>query len=163
MTKKEAVKKELDEISKKNGGMLLPAIIVEYAKNRKTVLHSCFTWDDTEAAQQWRLHQARMLIRVIVTVLPNDDETEFRAFVSLKNDRYSHLGYRPMISVLEDEDLKNQMLEEALVEMIVFKEKYKNLRELVGVFDEMEKIIVTKKVRTRPLNERKDSRVSARA
>ena len=163
MAKKETILKELNYLSKKNGGMLMPPEVVEYAKNKSTALHSCFTWDDTRAAQQWRFHQARMLIRVMVMVLPNDDGTEFRAFVSLKDDRYSHLGYRAMVSILQDEDLTAQMLEEALEEAAIWREKYKELKQLVGIFEEMDKVIVRRKIPIRQLVLRKDSRIAARA
>jgi len=140
MTRKEAVLKELNTITQKHDGMLRPVDVVEFAKNERTVLHSCFTWNNTEAAEQWRIHQARMLIRVTVAVFQDDDETEYRAFVSLKDDRYGHLGYRPMISILGDGDLTEKMLEEALEEMATFKEKYKQLHELVAVFAEIDKV-----------------------
>ena len=162
MTKKEAFLKELNIISKKNDGMLRPIDVVEFAKNQKTALHGCFTWNNSEAAEQWRLHQARMLIRVTVTILSNDDETEYRAFVSMKDDRYSHLGYRPMISVLEDEELRETMLEEALEEMQIFKEKYKSLKELALVFEEMDRAFVSiPKKKRLPLEKEERAQLSA--
>lgn len=140
--KKDDVLKELTFIAQEHEGMLRPEDVVEYAKNKRTVLHGCFTWDDSEAAIQWRLQEARMLIRVAVTVLPNEEETTCRAFVSMKDDRYSGLGYRPMLSVLTNDEQRATMIQEALAEMEVFKAKYKNLVELASVFEEMEKVSV---------------------
>jgi hypothetical protein len=134
--------KELNQIAEIDG-TLRPEAVVAFAKNPKTELHHCFTWDNTKAAHQWRLHEARMIIRVSVTII-SDDADECRAFVSLKSDRHAGIGYRSMISILDDEELRELMLQDALEEMQTFKEKYKDLKELCEVFDAMDKIIVKK-------------------
>jgi len=51
-------------------GRLTAETVVRAAAAPNHPLHDHFEWDDTEAGQQWRLHQARMLIaqvRVVVT------------------------------------------------------------------------------------------------
>lgn len=160
MKKKERIKLELNKIAQRDG-MLNPHNVVRFAENPKTALHSCFTWDDTKAAENWRLHQARMLIRVVVNVIPFDgEENEYRAFVSLKEDRYGHIGYRPMVSVLNSADLREQMLAEVIEEMEVFKEKYKQFKELVEIFDMAQSRVrnlshrIAKKVPRKPIETR---------
>ena len=64
------VSEELDLISRKNGGVVLPEAVVEFAKDPETALHSRFDWDDSEAAAKWRLVQARQVIRLELTVVP---------------------------------------------------------------------------------------------
>ncbi len=137
---KERVKAELEGIAKKNGA-LNPHDVVKFAENPKTALHACFTWDDGEAAIKWRVHEARMLIRVIVNVIPVDGEDrEYRAFVSLKDDRHLGTGYRTMVSILDDEELRDQLLKDALEEMEAFQAKYKDIQELCDVFVAIEKV-----------------------
>jgi hypothetical protein len=143
VTKKEEYLKELNEIASQNDGMLRPEDVVAFAKNPTTALHGCFTWDDTEAAQSWRLQQARQVIRVAVTVLPGGNPLKYRAFVSLKEDRYNDQGYRTMVDVMGDERLREIMLIEAMAEMQVFMAKYENLKELASVFAEMQKVVKT--------------------
>ena len=46
-------------------GKLRPIDVVERARDPKSVLHDCFEWDDTKAAEQWRLRQAAQLIREV--------------------------------------------------------------------------------------------------
>src|SRR5689334_11733238 len=86
---------ELQEIAKENNGILLPKDVVERAKDQNSALHSWFKWDDEEAAEQWRLQQARQLIReVYVKIkLPDGKMVSEQVFVSLKNDRVDG-GYR---------------------------------------------------------------------
>jgi len=137
---RERILQELNEIVKKDG-TLRPESVVAFAKNPKTVLHKHFEWDDTVAAHQHRLHQARMIIRVSVMVISNDDDKKYRVFYSLKSDRSNGIGYRPMVSIFSDEDLKKQMLQDALEDMQAFKQRYIELKELSEVFEAMEKLL----------------------
>jgi hypothetical protein len=64
---------ELELLRAEGGGVLLPERIVEFARSANTAMHSAFTWDDGEAAQRWRLAQAKQVIRAAVTMLPRPD------------------------------------------------------------------------------------------
>jgi hypothetical protein len=47
-----------EELAKlKKRGKLSPSDVVEFARDEKTALHSCFEWDDSVAAREYRLHQ----------------------------------------------------------------------------------------------------------
>ena len=141
MKKKDLIKFELEKIANKKGGLLNPHDVVEFARNEKTALHSCFDWDNSEAAEKWRLHQARMLIRIVVNIIPQVDENkEYRMFVSLTPDRQPGNGYRPVLTVLSKDMLKAQMLMDAMSEQKAFRKKYETVRELCGVFKEIDKL-----------------------
>lgn len=126
---------ELERIAKQNDGILQPEIVVEEARRPSSPLHSKFTWDDTEAAHQYRLEQARRLIRVVVQMIPNTADSHERVWVSLKKDRENEGGgYRTLVSVLSDKDLREQLLAQAFEDMEYFQEKYNHLQELSEVF-----------------------------
>lgn len=135
----DAQKKELDVLRKRNGGLLPPAKVVEFARDPSTALHARFTWDDGEAAEQWRLHEARNVVRVYVYV-PEGATEPIRAYVSLREDRRAEGGYRSVPDVLKSPDLRSKMLAEALAELEVFQRKYRQLTELESVFTEAEKV-----------------------
>lgn len=135
---KEKIFKELSKIAKNNGGFVNPHKVVEYAKNPKSAMHSCFDWDDTEAASKWRVHQARLLItQIFVTVSPSNNEP-VRALVSLVGDRNRQGGYRLMGSVLKDDDLTKRMLNDAKAMMVIFIARFKKLEKVTAVIDAME-------------------------
>jgi hypothetical protein len=48
-----------------NGGRLTAEAVLEAAKHRDHPAHPHFTWDDSEAAHQQRLYEARRLIRSV--------------------------------------------------------------------------------------------------
>jgi len=136
MSRRDNIVYELNQLVEQHNGSVLPQQVVEFAIDETTELHSYFEWDENEAAAKYRLHQARTLLRVHVRlILPNGDPENVRAFVSLTDDRRNRNGYRPMVSVLEDEELRRALVIDAIGELRVFERKYKALNELSAVFE----------------------------
>lgn len=135
--------KTLRILASGNAGVLQPEAVVEAARPDDSPLHSSFTWDDTEAAHQYRLWQARVLIRSIVQYIDvGGEEKEFRVFTSLSSDRTGNGGgYRETVAVLSDNKYHNQLLADAHDEMIRFNAKYASLKELAGVIGEIKKVL----------------------
>lgn len=131
--------KELERVAAQNRGLLLPEQVVEAARPQRSVLHSRFTWDNTEAAHQHRLWQARQLISICVEVLPGSKE-ESPVFVSLSPDRHTGQGYRALVSVMSKQEEREQLLRDALSDMNRFQQRYRQLRELAQVFAEIKKV-----------------------
>ena len=131
---------ELERIREENGGLLKPDSVVGEAEDPESPLHGCFNWDDAEAGYQYRLIQAASLIRTVtVHVVPRPDtDLKVRAFVSLPSDR--GVGYRRVEEVLADPMHRSELLEMAKRELLAFKNKFKALSELAGVFAEIDRI-----------------------
>ena len=142
MIKSEDVYRELEKIRKKCGGVLKAEAVVTAAKNPNNPLHDRFEWDDTEAATRWRLRQARELIRVSGQVIEGDSEP-IQAYVSLKSDQRIRDGgmFRPMVEVLQDDDLSEQLLADAKEDMLAFTRKYRKLKKLKDVIAAMEGVL----------------------
>lgn len=138
---------ELETIRLHNGGILRPIDVVEFARDPKSALHGRFQWDDTEAAAEYRIWQARQIIRVTVRVVSNS-VTPIRAYVSLIDDRENEGGgYRALADVLSDKDLLAAMLAQALAELELFRAKYSMLEALKPLFDAVDE--VTEKAKKR--------------
>lgn len=132
-------KHELEQICTQAGGVLRPEDVVVFAKNPRTALHSWFTWDDTAAAREHRLWQARQVIRVCVTVQDNQQGPPLRTYVSLYEDRGQD-GYRLLTDVMSDEEMRDKLLTQALSELRTWQEKYRQLEKLVPIFAAAEKV-----------------------
>jgi len=144
------IQKELEAIRKANHGMISPEKVVEFASDPETALHSKFTWDNSKAAQEYRLWQARTLIRVQVAYLPQSPGVPVRAFVSLSTERNSKTGgYRPIQFVLKTKPLREQMLIDALAELEAIRCKYSTLKALAPVFAAMDNVIASAKAKPR--------------
>ena len=57
-----SVTKRLREMSQENGGKLTPELLFEDARNPDSPLHPQFDWDDSTAAEKYRIQQARNLL-----------------------------------------------------------------------------------------------------
>lgn len=143
---------ELKRLAEAAGGLLHPEVVVESARDERSPLHGNFLWDDSEAAQRYRLVQARMLLSISVEYV-NDGPKKIptKVFVSLSTDRHrkgGRGGYRTFIDVMEDPDKKKQLLQDADEAMTHFQEKYKSIGELSRVFLMMKRVkpLLTKKI-----------------
>lgn len=114
-----AIRRELTKLKKRNGE-LKPSDVVDFARDKKTALHSCFEWNDGEAAHRYRLWQAQHVIRVHVVVIdPGNGETVVHPeFVSIdRND-----AYRAVTDVLQEEDAKTSLLQQTIRRLQSIKE-----------------------------------------
>ncbi len=107
--------------------------IVDAARDESSVLHSLFEWDDTEAAEQWRLYQARHIVRKVYIVLSKHEERKTRFYVSLRSEREKGGGViRVVTNIMSDDDLRAEYIEDAKADLKAFRDKYETLRELSG-------------------------------
>lgn len=139
-----AIREELERL--KVDGIIRPSDVVEAAQEPASPLHDWFQWDDGEAAHQYRLDQARKLLRVYV-VTDTPESAPVRALVSLTTDRSNGGGYRAVADVMSDDALREQMLRDAFTQLRNTQEKYRHLQALADVWravDEAERKSATK-------------------
>ena len=137
MKKMEAVRRELERIRKSHGNILRPEDVVEAAQNELSPLHRFFTWDETKAAHEYRLWQARQLIaNVTIEIRGEKTDAYWNATVTVKKEKVQ--GYFSTKDVLSNEELYRQVLEEALRELRYWQKKYKQIKELKNVINEEE-------------------------
>lgn len=120
---------ELEDIKQK--GNLTPDRIVDRAKNSKSILHQYFDWDDTEAAEKWRLQQARQITNHIIEVVSiRGEEVEERAYFSVtaKNDEVSYVSLSEAITT---PSYKKQLLKDMETTL-------ENLLRIIKLFSSME-------------------------
>lgn len=85
-------------------GPLTPAKIVEAATDPSSPLHTLFEWDDTEAARNFRLDQARAVVQeVTYRVVTGTDEIVTRSFGSVH--REGKREYVHVEDIARDEEL----------------------------------------------------------
>jgi hypothetical protein len=139
------IQEELEYIRIQNGGLLDPVKVVAYARNSETALHHKFEWDDSVAAEQYRIWQARKIISLELTIVQGikSESVSIRTYSSLSDDRRGEeaRGYRLSMDILSDEDLTQRLLEEARQEMRLFRRKYEKLKELSKVFEAMDSLL----------------------
>lgn len=128
-------------------GLVMPNDVVEAARPSNSPLHPYFDWNDGKAAHEWRLQQARYLIRqcVEVTELIKDKPQEIHVFVSLLSERTNKGGYRFVVDVLSDKEQREEMLQMALDELTKIRNRYAELRELASLFEAIDRTVAKRR------------------
>lgn len=138
---------ELIKISNSIG--LTPENVIEQAKSKSNPLHDYFEWDNSLASEKWRKQQARFLINEISWVIEKQDyktkEVTFKitpAFESvnvINESGESNKEYKPIYEIMNQEDLRRQVLSNAIREIDFWQNKYRELRELTPIFNVINK------------------------
>ena len=136
-------KADADEVGKLCEGLnkgvgLTAKNLVDASREEGSLLHDEFEWNDAVAGEKYREEQARkIIINLAVTVEDKEGGVE-RAYVSI--DRGSK-SYESITTVLADTEKTTALLDLALRDLQAFKQKYARLKELTGVFREIDKLI----------------------
>lgn len=124
----------LDQI-RQDHGRLTPAIVLEVAADPEHLLHSRFTWDDDEAADRWRLSQARDLIRRCRVVARPGTDTQgpqtIRAYHSLPDEQGR--AYQPAHEVAEDPVARRILLAEMERDWQTLKRRWQHFAEFADM------------------------------
>lgn len=151
----EVAEKELSAIHEKFGSLTTHNVL-QCARSPESPLHDYFVWDDTEAAEKYRLMQAGQLIRSI-RVRISKAAPPVRRFVNVRRDEEGELSinpfensnneYKPVEEAMKSPLIKEHLFEKALYEIECFERKYSHMKEFAGIFNELRKL---KKKRKRP-------------
>ena len=120
--------KVADEIG---DGKVTPQEVLEKARDENSELHKCFEWDDSIAAEKYRLQQARQIIINLVYAPKTEEVQPVRCF-QITTERCT---YQQTKMFLVQEDEYQSLLKRAKSELENFKAKYKTLSELEEVFN----------------------------
>lgn len=104
------------------GSSATTAQILDKARDKHTELHKCFDWDDAEAAEKWRLQQARHIVcNLVIKEKSDTPRPEVRVFFKTDADN----GYKPTVLIMQDKDEYRKLLDLALAELNSFKLQFK--------------------------------------
>ncbi len=121
----EIVGDEIGKLIERHEGQLTAAVLVDAAHHKTSKLHNCFEWDDTEAARQYRLEQARRLIRAVIVYegsTEDKEEVHYRAFPNIETDEGNY--YTTMARVTRTPKLRKQLGDQILRDLEYLMEKH---------------------------------------
>lgn len=122
----------LEAMRVSHGGRLTPQSVVEEASSPGSPIHKAFTWDDTKAAHDHRVWQARQLIGHITVEYEDRPITErVRAFANVTIDKCQY--YDSMRVVVDDPAKRQQILADAMREIDSWRRRYAAIEELAGI------------------------------
>lgn len=111
---------------KQREGVLTPSHVVADAKPKASPLHACFTWDNTEAADKYRLWEARKLVNslVVAQLDGNNIDREVRAYVHISADE---ARYERVDVAMGDDVMSSEVLGKAALELKRWRDRYSAL------------------------------------
>lgn len=112
-------------------------MIVELAVKPSCPLHSFFEWDDEKAAEEYRLTQARLLLRSIIIIDETVEGGTVRAFYNVVEPHLEGKTYVSLKRVLNEPELRQQVIEYAYAELVGWRERYKRYSEFKSIFKEI--------------------------
>ena len=124
-------KADAQKCGEEMGNSPTPESLLEKAKDPTSELHKCFEWDDTKAAEKYRLVQARQMIQFIIIKDTKTKENQVRYFQISKEPQV----YKPVTFFLENEDEYTTLLDRAKRELKAISERYSKLTELEEVLE----------------------------
>lgn len=120
------------------GDSFSPEAIVEAAKDEDSELHKCFEWDDTKAAQEYRKHQARVIVAsLVIRTETTDNEPVAVRVISSTGVRNE---YKPTVKLIEVEQDYADLLARAKRELQAIRIKYKVVEELREIFEAIDEL-----------------------
>ena len=134
MTRLEALR----AIAARNGGMIMPSQVVDEARDPASVLHGSFEWDDTVAAEKYRVIQAQKLIRAfVVTIECGGEKIDVPAFVGVsadRNEKSANNPYHRIENVKEYPDILAVAEKDALNQLVAIRKRHGHLKRLSDVW-----------------------------
>lgn len=136
-------------------GAIKPEHVLEAAGSADSVLHDEFEWDDGEAAREYRLQQARHLLRSAVVVYRRPDRSltqPVRAFVKLvpsiddpaldevSDDAVQPHVYLPIRRVMEEPDLRARQVRQAYRELVSWRQRYRDVGDFAALFEQIDRL-----------------------
>jgi len=104
------IKKALTDVRKKYGS-ITPANVVDFARPPSSPLHRFYDWDDSSAAEKYRLLQASAMIRRVMVFVEQDGQ-RVPARVYLNVVEGGTREYQPSVEVLSDTEKRAQIMAE---------------------------------------------------
>jgi hypothetical protein len=144
--------RELERLTAEGGGELRPVAVVEAARDPSSILHRLFEWDDSKAAEKYRVSQARAVIRIVRIENDNTDSGTVRAFISISSDQGGR-SYRPIVDILQSSDLRDRVLAQAERELHAFKARYSELKDAFGFIDDIIETVRARRTKKKPAAE----------
>lgn len=150
------VAKTLQEIEKESG-VVTPTMVLDHAREAASPLHHLFEWRDSEAAEQFRLIQARRLIQSVQVQFTDDggkSSQVMRAFVNVtpsdedeEENPAVQRGYISLNRVAKNKYYAEQVVQAAYSFLLSWQRRYATLKEFLPVTEAIQE--VTKKLKVK--------------
>lgn len=118
----------LAKIADEKNGELTPQAVLDAARIKTSPLNPHFEWNDSVAAEKYRLDQARNLIRIVRVEDDTAEDGTSPAYISI-NDGDGR-AYRALDTVKRSVDLQIALLKQARRDLEAWEKRYRDLGDI---------------------------------
>lgn len=125
------------------GGANLAGSILEAAREGNEALRGYFEWDDTEAAEQWRLAQAQSLVRRVKVTLIRSADTDpitVRAYIAARELPSNEAPAGSFVAIEElagESDRQAALMQSIARDMARLRAKYRHVGDFLQIASEL--------------------------
>lgn len=126
---------KLGQVLESLGEAVTPQSVVDAARPKRSPIHRLFEWDNEEAAERYRIWQARQHISHLrIEIVGDGEATETRAYHSIviQQGEEKHRAYVGTPTILTDADMKQQAITNALKQLKSWRERYREYSDVFG-------------------------------
>ena len=121
---------------RRSDGSYSPEDLLSWAKhNPKSLLHASFEWDDSVAANEYRLEQARKILRRFIVVVKGKTQEVGLISVTSRRDDPTKGSYLTQPTIAASKVLRAEVLDQTVIQLRGLKERYGWLHELDDVWN----------------------------
>ena len=126
-------------------GTLTAREVLDFARPQNSPIHNYFNWDDSMAAECWRVQQARLVINHLVLVrIVDGREKSIKAFFNVgipeEDSEEERRVYVTSEVVAHSEYFRQQVIERALGELKAWQIRYREYKELAIIFGAIKEV-----------------------
>lgn len=118
-------------------GAIAPEAVIGFAKPETSPIHRFFEWDNDTAAHNYRMDQARKLVKSITIEIEGHDVPAYHHVKLLETNEPTYLD---TMHCMESEDIWEQVLASALKEATAWMNRYKIYKEMAPIVDAIEQV-----------------------
>lgn len=138
--KPDALAKELERVREKCG--LTSQTLLEESRPTKAKLHKEFTWDNSKAAESWRLKEAGDILSVVQVTYEAGPEEPQRGFVIEERTEEGNT-YAPVHEVLQRQSSRDRLILDLLRDLQTFRRRFALVSELSHAVPVLDSLIET--------------------
>lgn len=141
MMARSGIEAAIQAIADKNGGRVTASQVVTAARNKDSALHSWFTWNIKEAAEERWLEQARALIRSVrVEVTTTHFTVQAPAYVRDPTVDPRLQGFASLARLRTDDDASREAVVNEFARASAALARAKHVAVALGLSDEIEEV-----------------------
>ena len=124
----------VEALRRVQGDSLTPLAVVDDARPGDSPIHLLFEWDDSVAAEEWRIVQARHALNSIRIVVRRPGEVDRLVIANINLREEGQHAYWSSSQVASTPELLDKAIQEALVYMRGWEARWKDIAELAPIF-----------------------------